>query len=214
MRERHWNHIMEEIGKTFSTEGSDFNLDKIVELGLDQYTESIAALSLAATKELSIEQGIQSIVDAWNELDIDIAPYKEERGYYKIKGTDPIFELLEDNQVTLSTMKASKFFMAFEKQVDQWERNLSLIVEVVEMLLMVQRQWIYLENIFVGTEDIRKQLPKESAVFDNVNLQFKGITSKILKERNVLKVCQTPSLLQELTEMNIHLEKIQKSLDM
>ena len=45
----------------------------------------------------------------------------------------------------LSTMKASRFVKAFEHDVDKWERALSLIMEVIEMLLTVQRQWMYLE---------------------------------------------------------------------
>ena len=56
-----------------------------------------------------------------------------------------MFQLLEDNQVTLSTMKASRYVKAFEKEVDKWERTLSHILEVVEMILQVQRQWMYLE---------------------------------------------------------------------
>lgn len=56
-----------------------------------------------------------------------------------------MFQLLEDNQVTLSTMKASRYVKAFEKEVDHWERTLSHILEVVEMILQVQRQWMYLE---------------------------------------------------------------------
>lgn len=42
-------------------------------------------------------------------------------------------------------MKASHFVRAFEKEVDRWERRLSLVMEVIEMILTVQRQWIYLE---------------------------------------------------------------------
>jgi dynein heavy chain len=214
MRERHWNSIMDDIGKTFSTTSQDFTLDKIGELGLEQHVESISALSVAATKELSIEQGIQIISDAWSVLEIDVAPYKEEKGYWKIRTAEPVFELLEDNQVTLSTMKASKFFKAFEAQVDGWERNLSLIVEVVETLLLVQKQWMYLENIFVGTEDIRKQLPKESGIFDKINTGFKIIMNGIQKNRNVLNIAQRKGILEELVDMNTQLEKIQKSLDM
>ena len=62
-----------------------------------------------------------------------------------IRGTEEVFQLLEDNQVTLSTMKASRYVKAFEKEVDHWERTLSHILEVVEMILQVQRQWMYLE---------------------------------------------------------------------
>lgn len=42
-------------------------------------------------------------------------------------------------------MKASRFVKAFEKTVDTWERALSLILECIEMILTVQRQWMYLE---------------------------------------------------------------------
>lgn len=62
-----------------------------------------------------------------------------------LRGTDDVFQALEDNQVTLSVMKASRFIKAFEKEVDHWERSLSLVLEVIEMILTVQRQWMYLE---------------------------------------------------------------------
>lgn len=64
-----------------------------------------------------------------------------------IRCTDEIFQALEDNQVALSTMKASHFVRAFEQEVDRWERQLSVVLEVTEMVLTVQRQWIYLEVI-------------------------------------------------------------------
>ena len=61
------------------------------------------------------------------------------------RAPEELFQQLDDNQVTLSTMKASRFVKAFEKEVDYWERTLSLILEVIEMILQVQRQWMYLE---------------------------------------------------------------------
>lgn len=59
--------------------------------------------------------------------------------------TEEVFQALEDNQVTLSTMKSSRFVKAFEPVVDRWERQLSQVLEVIEMILNVQRHWIYLE---------------------------------------------------------------------
>ncbi|KAJ3127608.1 Dynein heavy chain 2, axonemal, partial [Nowakowskiella sp. JEL0407] len=214
MRDRHWNQLMDEVGKSFDPHGADFTLDRVMEIGLDQYVESVSGLSAAATKELSIEQGITDIKSAWDTIELDVAPYKEDRGYFKIKSTDEIFETLEENQVNLSSMKASKFIVAFEKEVDHWERTLSKILEVVEMLLQVQRQWMYLENIFVGTEDIRKQLPKESTIFDGVNAAWKTIMARIITDKNALRATHFPNLLDTLTDMNTKLEKIQKSLDM
>ncbi|KAJ3195453.1 Dynein heavy chain 2, axonemal [Irineochytrium annulatum] len=214
MRDRHWTTLMEEIGKTFQQDKPDFTLEKIFDLGLDQYAESISALSAAATKELSIEDGLATIKAAWAALDLDIVPYKEDRGYFKLRSTDAIFELLEDNQVALSTMKSSKFFEAFGTQIDFWEKTLTHVIEVFEMLLQVQRQWMYLENIFIGTEDIRKQLPKESTIFDAINATYKQILIRMVGEKNALKATQADQLLETLNDMNAKLEKIQKSLDM
>uniref|UniRef100_H2ZI85 AAA+ ATPase domain-containing protein n=1 Tax=Ciona savignyi TaxID=51511 RepID=H2ZI85_CIOSA len=124
-----------------------------------------------------------------------------------------IFLQLEDHQVTLSTMKASRFVKAFEKVVDMWERALSLILECIEMILTVQRQWMYLENIFLG-EDIRKQLPRESAEFDDVNSNWKVIMTRLNKDNNAKRGTHHPGLLEVLNDMNMKLEEIQKSLDM
>lgn len=84
-------------------------------------------------------------------------------------------------------MKASRFVKPFESEVDLWERVLSKITETVELLLTVQRQWLYMETIFIG-DDIRKQLPKESALFDDLDLEWKRIMT-IMNEVKKARRC-------------------------
>lgn len=52
--------------------------------------------------------------------------------------TEEIFAALEENIVTLSTMKASKYFVVFESEISHWEKTLSHISETIEMLLQVR----------------------------------------------------------------------------
>lgn len=52
---------------------------------------------------------------------------------------------IEDDQVTLSAYKASRFVKPFSREVDKWERDISRILEITESLLNVQKQWLYLE---------------------------------------------------------------------
>ncbi|XP_040202767.1 dynein heavy chain 2, axonemal [Rana temporaria] len=212
LRERHWTQVKQEIQRPFDQTGDDFTLEKIVELGLDHHVEKINEVSTAATKELSIEQALENITRTWEDTKLDIVSYKD-KGHYRLRGTDEVFQALEDNQVSISTMKASPFVKAFEKEVDRWERCLSHILEVIEMILTVQRQWLYLENIFLG-EDIRKQLPQESAEFDRVNVNWKNIMGRLNKDNNALRGTHFPGLLEKLGEMNSVLEGIQKSLDL
>ncbi|XP_076804743.1 dynein axonemal heavy chain 2-like [Clavelina lepadiformis] len=212
MRERHWAQIKTEVQRPFDHTSETFTLERIIELGLDQFWEQISEISGAASKELAIEETLAEIENVWNGVLLDITPYKD-KGHFKLRGTDDIFQQLEDHQVTLSTMKASRFVKAFEKSVDSWERALSTILECIETILTVQRQWMYLENIFLG-EDIRKQLPRESAEFDYVNANWKEIMTRLNKDNNARRGTHHPGLLEQLNDMNTKLEEIQKSLDM
>ena len=56
MRDRHWQKLKDEIQKPFDHSSTEFTLEKIIELGLDQFSEIIGDISSAASKELSIEQ--------------------------------------------------------------------------------------------------------------------------------------------------------------
>ncbi|GFR64149.1 dynein, axonemal, heavy chain 2 [Elysia marginata] len=212
MRPRHWMQIQSEMQRSFEHDAEDFTLEKIIEFGFDQFAEQINDISGAATKELAIEQGLAAIADTWEQMELDIGSYKD-KGHFKIRSTEEVFQALEDNQVQLATMKASRFVKAFEKEVDHWERTLSHIMETTEMLLTVQRQWMYLENIFLG-EDIRKQLPRESADFDGINKTWKEIMTRINSDKNALRGTHHPGMLDQLNAMNGKLEEIQKSLDM
>ena len=212
MRDRHWLEIKEDIGTLFDHETDDFTLDKIIELKLDQHVDMISETSGAASKELAIEQALIDLEAAWSEIELEVGAYKD-RGHFILKAPDEIFTQLEDNQVTLATMKASRFVKAFEKTVDYWERALSHIMETIEMILQVQRQWMYLENIFLG-EDIRKQLPKESAEFDIINVDWKTLMTTLNGDKNARRGTHKDGLLEKLTTMNTKLEEIQKSLDM
>ena len=138
LRERHWTQLKDEIGKQFDQNGSDFTLDVVMSLGLDVYGDFIGNLAAAAAKELLIEQQLQGIQSLWEAMSIDIVPYKD-KGHFKIRTTEELAASLDDNQVTLSSMKASRYYIAFASEVEYWEKTLSLISEVVEMMLQVPK---------------------------------------------------------------------------
>uniref|UniRef100_A0A671XQT1 Dynein axonemal heavy chain 2 n=1 Tax=Sparus aurata TaxID=8175 RepID=A0A671XQT1_SPAAU len=211
MRDRHWMQIYEELSCYFDQTSSEFTLEKIIFLGLDKYAEKICEISGAASNELSIEKGLETMTTTWAETFLDIAPY-EVKGHYWLRSTEEVFQALEDNQVILSTMKVSRFVKAFEREVDCWERQLSQVREVIEMILSLQHQWISLKNIF-RDKDIRDQLPHECKKFEDTSSSWKAIMGRLQKNKNALEGTHHPNLLEELAQMSAKLEEIQKALD-
>ena len=72
-------------------------------------------------------------------------------------------------------MKASRFVKAFESDVDYWERTLSHILEVIEMIQTVQRQWMYLE---VRPRQ-RCAMPKKSCDFTHAVMRLENCEIRI-----------------------------------
>ena len=58
-------------------------------------------------------------------------------------------------------------------EVTDWQKKLSQADQVIQILLEVQRTWSHLESIFIGSEDIRAQLPEDSRRFDGIDKDFK-----------------------------------------
>ena len=61
----------------------------------------------------------------------------------------------------------------------------------LQVWMLVQRKWMYLESIFVGSDDIRHQLPQEAKRFDTIDKQWQKIMAETAKNTNVLDACNT-----------------------
>jgi translation elongation factor EF-Tu-like GTPase len=72
---------------------------------------------------------------------------------------------------------------------------------------------MYLESIFVGSEDIRRQLPTESSLFDQVNADWISTTARMEAVKIAYKATHLDGVLELLTKMDETLDRIQKSLD-
>ena len=76
-------------------------------------------------------------------------------------------------QVQLQNMMTNKFVGYFLEQVTEWQKKLATADSVITIWFEVQLTWSHLESIFIGSEDIRAQLPKHSKQFDTIDADFK-----------------------------------------
>ncbi|XP_037928394.1 dynein heavy chain 2, axonemal [Teleopsis dalmanni] len=213
MRKRHWDQVRELMQTDFDETSKKFTLELIIELDFQSFSEEIQDISNAATMELQIENGIKNIAHIWKTQSFEMMFYRD--GIYRIKNVDDCFQLLEEHMVQISAMKSTRFVEPFAEIVDYWERTLSYVAETLENTLNVQRQWLYLENIFSG-EDIRKQLPEETERFNFITEEFRVITSRMFEVKTAVKATHLggpPFLLKRLFSINDRLELIQRALE-
>lgn len=77
-------------------------------------------------------------------------------------------------------MLGTRFVQEIRPSVEEWEKKLVLISDIIDEWLTCQRNWMYLENIF-NAPDIQKQLPVETAKFQQVDKFFRDIMVKTNK---------------------------------
>lgn len=72
-------------------------------------------------------------------------------------------------------MLDSKYVAYFLDEVMDWRKKLNNADATINAWFQVQRTWMYLESIFIGSEDIRSQLPEETKRFEKIDKDFKVI---------------------------------------
>ncbi|XP_010291294.1 PREDICTED: dynein heavy chain 10, axonemal, partial [Phaethon lepturus] len=213
LRERHWQDLMERTGTSFEMTET-FTLENMFAMELHRHSDVIGEIVGNAVKELSIEKGLKEIAETWEHLKFTVQMYfkgTEKRGFI-LGSVDEILEILDDNNVNLQSVLGSRFVGPFLSTVHRWEKTLSLIGEVIEIWMVVQRKWMYLESIFIGG-DIRSQLLEEAKIFDSIDRMFKKIMDETVEEPTIKKCCEAPNRLSDLHHINDVLEKCQKSLN-
>ena len=216
MRDRHWKQLMQVTEQTFEMNPKTFTLENIFSMNLHEFSAQISDIVNFAQKELSIEKGLSDIEEVWRDMKFVVSKLSsgaggDDKGFV-LAGTDDITQALEDNAMNLQSMASSRFIGHFKEAVETWEKNLSLISEVTEVWMQVQRKWMYLEGIFIGSDDIRLQLPEEARKFDVIDKSFKKLMNETAKNTNVLQACSASGRLDMLTSMQSQLEQCQKSL--
>ncbi|XP_053163841.1 dynein axonemal heavy chain 14 isoform X5 [Hemicordylus capensis] len=212
LQRRHWEAIQNTVGRSISFD-KRLGLDKILELNMFQYRKEIHEISITATNETTLETMLKNIINLWQKTDFHLSPYRTEASATLIiTSAEDIIALLEDSQVTISTIKGSCFVGPIKSLVDTWNRKLNLFSCTLEAWLTCQRNWIYLEPIFRAPE-IKRQLIEEASLFSQVDNKWKEIMKRTEQNPNALKATTTVGVLEQMQTNNAHLEKIQKALE-
>ncbi|KAJ3032226.1 Dynein heavy chain 6, axonemal [Rhizophlyctis rosea] len=211
LKARHWEKIQDAIGKAL-VKDETFTLERLMELRVFDFKEEISNVSAQAGSEAALEEMLGKVIKNWNEAEFIAAPYRDAKDVFILGSVEDIQTLLEDSQVTIATIKGSRFIGPIKAEVDRWDKQLSLFAETLDAWLTCQRNWLYLESIF-SAPDIQRQLPDEARMFATVDRSWKDVMRKCFRNPNAMKSGTTPGVLETMVQNNVLLDQIQKCLE-
>ncbi|KAL9651290.1 hypothetical protein ABK040_001243 [Willaertia magna] len=216
LRERHWEKLMQATGKNFDINPSTFTLKNLIDMNLYEHESVINDITDGANKELEVENTIKKVADIWRNKKFEMKKHirdNEDRGFI-LAAIDSIKEQLEEDTANLASISGTQHSVHFAPELSKWENNLSKIDEVTTLWIDVQRTWMYLEIIFVGSEDIKDQLPEQAKAFKKIDSDWAKIMSETAKNRNVLEnCCNVENRPAVLSSMQLRLSECQKGLN-
>jgi dynein heavy chain len=212
MRERHWKSLMQLTGQTFDR-GATFCLDDLLNLNLQYHVDAVSEIVEVANKELKIENKLATIEDIWRKFSLRFDQHRDTE-VFVVAPPDDVLEALEEHSLVLQSMAGmGKFVEFFREQVSHWQQSLGEVESTLKLVLLVERQWGSLESIFLGSADIRAQLPDDTKRFEAVDAEFKEQMRDIQSKPGVLDCCRADGREQALVNMHRELEKCEKALN-
>ncbi|RHZ17115.1 hypothetical protein DYB37_003140 [Aphanomyces astaci] len=224
IQSRHWVELMQVTVLIFETrrllvqqtfpnpiDHAELKFADIMELKLHRFQKDIEDLTERAQKESRVELALQEVDARWSTISFDVTVYKDTQvPILRIRDED--IEVLEADQVMLQSMLSSRV-QFFKGLSEAWSQKLTCIGDVTVALGDIQRTWSYLEPLFIGSEEVKRELPDDAAQFIEIDTTVKEILTSFAEAKVILTACTArPHQLQELATLTTSLQKCQNSL--
>ncbi|XP_049855418.1 dynein beta chain, ciliary-like [Schistocerca gregaria] len=220
IRERHWEQLMaatkslalmpSSITVKFVMDGST-TLADLLALNLHEFEDEVKNIVDKSVKEMSMEKVLRELEITWAAMEFDHEVHTRTNCVI-LRASEELIETLEENQVQLQNLMSSKYIAYFLEEVSDWQRKLSNADQVISIWFEVQRTWMHLESIFIGSEDIRNQLPEDSNRFDKIDKEFREMLEVMSKMPNVVQATNSPHLFERLEVLQEQLTLCEKAL--
>nr|XP_058139450.1 dynein axonemal heavy chain 9 isoform X3 [Dasypus novemcinctus] len=210
IRPRHWRQLMQATGVSF-TMNEDTTLAHLLQLQLHHFEDEVRGIVDKAVKEMGMEKTLKELQATWTGMEFQYEPHPRTH-VPLLRSDEDLIEVLEDNQVQLQNLMMSKYIAFFLEEVSGWQKRLSTTDAVISIWFEVQRTWSHLESIFIGSEDIRAQLPQDSKRFEGIDTDFKELAYDAQKTPNVVEATNKSGLYEKLEDIQSRLCLCEKAL--
>ncbi|XP_073833430.1 dynein heavy chain at 16F isoform X2 [Musca autumnalis] len=212
-RARHWNEVETILGrKFFQEEGILLSTYEESHAFDEEIANSLMEISSQATGEAQLENMLKSLEAVWKEQELSVVCHHDQKDVFILAGTEELQAVLDDSNVNINTIAASKYVTPIKNKVDEWIGALEQFGKTLEVWMDCQTSWIYLEAIF-ASPDIQRQLPQEAKMFFAVDKSFKEMVRTAKKVSLALPVMSSKDNYDVLMENNRILDLITRGLE-
>jgi dynein heavy chain len=219
MRPRHWQQLKDQTGKQFTMD-EKFSLGDLLALELHKCVDKVDAIQETAVGESKVQDALNKFGEFWGgELaNLQFAVFSEgqpDNYPLNLVVPDDVASTLEEHNMALQSLSGNKFVMAnpeMAETVGEWQMKLGTVESCLRTWTVVAKKWNMLESVFVGSQDIRQQLPDDSRRFDEINKEFIGLMSDAPDVKNAVEACNMDGRLEQLEEMKKMLAQCEKAL--
>ncbi|XP_066120408.1 dynein axonemal heavy chain 9 [Saccopteryx bilineata] len=210
LRERHWGQLMRATGTSFAV-GEGTTLAQLLRLQLHRFEDEVRGVVDRAVKEMGTEKILQELQATWASMEFQHEPHPRTL-VPLLRSDEDLVEALEDSQVQIQNLMTSKHVAFFLEEVSGWQKKLSTADAVISLWFDVQWAWSHLESIFMGSEDIRAQLPQDSERFEGIDADFKELAHDAQKTPHVVESTNKAGLCERLEDIQSRLHLCEKAL--
>ena len=163
-----------------------------------------------------------TIADTWRDVELQFVQHKDSSVYLAVLSEgDEI--TLEEHQLQIQDLAGSRYLnsvyktdkfgpITFAQDVSLWHKKLFGMSEILGSLAEIQKSWSYLETLFIGSQEVREELPDAAADFAVLDRQLKGVFLQMQQTGNVEVACSAKGLADSLQVFREQLEVCEKAL--
>merc|ERR1711957_200223 len=106
-----------------------------------------------AANEEKMEKKIEEVKKNWVGIEFGERPYARIESVKILEMNEDQNLILEDNMQHIQTMSRNRFKAFFEKEIENWKNDLNAINDVSISLTEVTNTWMFLESLFIGSDE-------------------------------------------------------------
>ncbi|SCN60390.1 dynein heavy chain, putative [Plasmodium chabaudi chabaudi] len=181
-------------------------------LNVVKYQDTISEVIIKAYNEKLIEETIDKFQKHWENIYFKTKNYKNDIILAYID--DTCIDTIEEHQIILQNCFSSKYFLFFSTELNLWQKKISNIYEVIQLFKDIEKLWAYLQNMYINSEEVKKELPLYSKFFLTINDEYLEMLKQINDNNTkIVDFSNEPGVIDKLEDLKVKLCKSEKPLN-